>query len=163
MRNGRSLAACGHGRAGSELGRHLAEEQLKESEERYALALRGSSDGIWDWNITTGQAVLSPRWKALLGFAEDEVATGFRMSLVFSAMHPEDVPRVKAEIERHFARTPYDVQMPGCYTKDGTYRWVQTRPRRYGMTQGAPIVWSERPPITERSRPKEGATLANGV
>ena len=151
-----ALLRVAAGRAGSELGRHLAEEQLKESEERYALALRGTSDGIWDWNVLAGQAVLSPRWKALLGFAEDELPD--HESSFFQRVHPEDVPRVKAEIERHFAsRTPYDVQCRLLH-KDGTYRWVQTRAQALWDDQGrAYRMVGASTDITERKQAEDVA------
>jgi len=53
-----------------------AERALWESEERYALAVSGANDGIWDWNLTTGIAYFSPRWKAMLGYRDDEIGFG---------------------------------------------------------------------------------------
>ena len=49
------------------------ENALRESEERLALALQGTSDGLWDWNVLTGEHFLSPRWKELLGFQSDKI------------------------------------------------------------------------------------------
>ena len=151
-----ALLRVAAGRAGSELGRHLAEQQLAESEERYALALRGSSDGIWDWNVLTGQAVLSARWKAMLGFAEDELPD--HESSFFNRLHPDDLPRVKAEIHRHFSRrTPYDVQCRALH-KDGTYRWVQTRAQALWDEQGrAYRMVGATTDITERKQAEDGA------
>ncbi len=144
------------GRAGSELGRHLAEQQLKESEERYALALRGTSDGIWDWNVITGQAVLSARWKALMGFVEDELPD--HESSFFDRVHPEDLARVKAETQKHFeCRTPYDVACRVLH-KDGTYRWVQTRAQALWDAQGrAYRMVGATTDITERKQAEDEA------
>ncbi|MCW5800271.1 MAG: PAS domain S-box protein [Nitrospira sp.] len=151
-----ALLRVAAGRAGSELGRYLAEEQLKESEERYALALRGSADGIWDWNVITGQAILSARSKALLGFAEDELPD--HESSFFNRVHPDDLERVKAEIHTHFARrTPYDVQCRVLH-KDGTYRWVQTRAQALWDEQGrAYRMVGATTDITERKQSEDAA------
>ena len=151
-----ALLRVAAGRAGSELGRHLAEQQLKESEERYALAIRGSSDGIWDWNVITGQAVLSARWKALLGFAEDELPD--HESSFFNRVHPDDLPRVKADIQTHFTcRTPYDAQSRVLH-KDGTYRWVQIRAQALWDDQGrAYRMVGATTDVTERKQAEDAA------
>src|SRR5947199_7330464 len=54
-------------RIGTQLSHKHAQEALKESEERYALAARGSNDGLWDWNLPANVVTFSRRWKALFG------------------------------------------------------------------------------------------------
>src|SRR5436309_11171416 len=60
-------------RIGTQLSHKRAQEALKESEERYALAARGANDGLWDWNLRENTVYFSPRWKAMLGFQENEI------------------------------------------------------------------------------------------
>lgn len=52
-----------------------SERQLRDSEERFELALRGANDALWDYDIITGKVFYSPRWREMLGYADDEVGT----------------------------------------------------------------------------------------
>ncbi len=69
--------------------RKEAEARLRASEERYALFERGVNDGIWDWDIQTGEHYHSPRWKELVGSRDDAVPN--TESSFFDRLHPEDV------------------------------------------------------------------------
>ena len=59
---------------------------LRESEERYALAVGGANDGLWDWKLETNVIYLSPRWKFLLGYGENEI--GNSPEEWFNRIHP---------------------------------------------------------------------------
>ena len=56
---------------------HATESRLRESEERFTLAMQAASDGLWDWNIQTQVTYLSPQWKAMLGYADQELDNSF--------------------------------------------------------------------------------------
>lgn len=102
-----------------------AEAALKLSEERYARAMRGSSEGLWDWNIQTNEDYLSPGWKALLGYAPDELENSHRT--FETLIHPDDLKRVEAAGKAHFeSRKPFDVELR-LRTKSGEYRWFRSR------------------------------------
>jgi DNA-binding response OmpR family regulator len=86
-------------RIGTQLSHKRAQEKLKESEERYALAARGANDGLWDWNLSANTIYLSPRWKAMLGYQDDEI--GDKPEEWFDRIHESDRERVKEEIAVH--------------------------------------------------------------
>jgi PAS domain S-box-containing protein len=70
--------------------RKQAEAALQESSERLALAFEGAQEGVWDWNLETDAVVYSPRWKAMLGYAEDEIEP--HVSAWERLVHPDDRP-----------------------------------------------------------------------
>src|SRR5436853_4651575 len=75
-------------RIGTQLSHKKAQEALRESEERYALAARGSNDGLWDWNLSANVVHFSPRWKAMLGYQEAQI--GDRPEEWFERIHDAD-------------------------------------------------------------------------
>ena len=108
------------------LSHKRAEESLRESEERYALAVLGANEGLWDWNLKTNQFYYSPRWKSMLGCEENEIQTS--PDEWFNRIHPEDRARVKDEMAAHHGgRTPHFENEHRMLHKDGTYRWMLAR------------------------------------
>jgi diguanylate cyclase (GGDEF)-like protein/PAS domain S-box-containing protein len=113
-------------RIGTQLSHKRAQEKLKESEERYALAARGANDGLWDWNLSANTIYLSPRWKAMLGYQDDEI--GDKPEEWFDRIHESDRERVKEEIAAHHkGLTPHFESEHRVRHKDGTFRWMLSR------------------------------------
>jgi len=134
--------------------RKAAEEALRRSEERLDLAIRGTSDGLWDWEIESGKEYWSPRFKELLGYEEDEIDAGHDQFLAF--LHPEDKAGALAAIRLHLEQNvPYDSEFR-MLTKSGDYCWVQSRGRAYRDSNGQPhrMTGSIRD-ITERKQAEE--------
>src|SRR5262249_24557447 len=101
-------------------------EALRLSEERYALAVRGANDGLWDWDLTTEKIYFAPRWKSMLGYEDDRI--GDDPEEWFSRVHPLDVERVRSEVSAHVAGLTSQLQTEHRMRHDdGTYRWVLTR------------------------------------
>ena len=110
----------------TQLSRKKAEEALRESEGRYALASRGANDGLWDWNLQKDQIHYSPRWKSMLGYEECEIGNSPEEWL--TRVHPEDLAQIKADITAHLSgHTPHYENECRMLHKDGTYRWMLSR------------------------------------
>ena len=113
-------------RIGTQLSHKRAQEALRESEERYALAARGSNDGLWDWNLQANSVYFSPRWKAMLGFEENEI--GDQPDEWFSRIHEGDRERVKQEIAAHQnGLNPQFESEHRMLHQDGSFRWMLSR------------------------------------
>ena len=115
------------------------ERALRESEERYALAMEGANEGHWDWDVATDRLFLSPRMKTLGGQSADSVITTRTAWLAQIVIHPDDMPRFDAALSDHFdGRTPhyeceYRVRQP-----EGEWRWVLARGRCLRDATGKP-------------------------
>jgi diguanylate cyclase (GGDEF)-like protein/PAS domain S-box-containing protein len=114
------------------------EQALRESEERYALAARGSNDGLWDWKLTTDEIYFSSRWNQMLGYSEAE--TWQRPEAWFHRIHPSDRGRVQAEVDAHReGRTCELVTEYRIRQRNGAYLWVQSRGIAVRDAQGKAI------------------------
>lgn len=135
---------------GSAISRLRVEEALKASEERYALAIEGSNDGLWDRNLETGEVYYSPRWKEIIGYRDEEVPN--RMEEWSSRIHPDDYERVINEVVRHFEGvTPFYEVEYRIHHKDGSYRWVLARGATVRDDNGKPTRFAgSHTDITER-------------
>lgn len=117
------------------------EADLRTTEARYLLALRGSQDGLWEWDLADDRVQLSPRWKAMLGFDAHEL--GDDLSAWRGRIHPDDRPGFEQAIARHLedAGTPLDHEMRLLH-HDGSVRHVLSRGvavRRDGRAPGRMI------------------------
>jgi diguanylate cyclase (GGDEF)-like protein/PAS domain S-box-containing protein len=103
-----------------------AEQRLHAAQERYELAVRGANDGLWDWDLVTGEMYLSPRWKDMLGFAPEELANSPETWM--DRLHPDDRARVQLELDDHIAsRSAVFESENRILHNDGTYRWMLSR------------------------------------
>lgn len=115
-----------------------AQKKVKESEERYRLAIDGINDGIWDWNIKDNSVFFSPRWKAMIGFKENEMENTFEEWE--SLIHDEDRIFVLDKLEGYLngKKSHYKVEYR-IKTKSGKYKWITSRGQAIWDEEGNPI------------------------
>lgn len=105
--------------------RKQADDTLLKSAERFAFAVKGSNDGLWDWDIESDQEWWSARFYELLGYQEGELEASYESFLTL--LHPEDKDRTLKSIQAHLEKQlPFDIQYR-LQTKSGDYRWFRGR------------------------------------
>ncbi len=110
----------------AQVGRKRAEDTLRESEERYALAMRGANDGLWDWNLTTNHIYFSPRWKMILGYEDHDI--GNAPDEWFDRVVLEDRERVREAIASHLGgQTDHFECEHRMIHRDSSYHWMLSR------------------------------------
>lgn len=117
---------------------------LQRSEERYALAARGSNEGLWDWNLQADRLFLSTRWLEMAGYEENEL--GDSSQVWFDRVHPLDLAPLKLTIDDHLqGHTSCLEHEYRLRHRDGTYRWMLIRGLAVPNQNGKPerIVGSQ--------------------
>lgn len=106
--------------------RKAAEERLRLSEERLALALNSGSDGLWDWDLTTGAIQFSDHWFGMLGYEPGEIVP--HISVWDDFIHPDDDERARRLMVEHVrGLTPtYECEYR-MRRKTGGYVWTLAR------------------------------------
>jgi PAS domain S-box-containing protein len=117
--------------------RKIAETALKESEERYAFAISGTNDGLWDWNIEANSNYMSPRFKEILGYRDSELEN--KVEVFFNALHPDDAERVTAEVQAHFKEyVPFNTEYR-LRRKKGDYVWIHAKGQAVRSSDGTAL------------------------
>jgi len=115
-----------------------AAEALRLSEERWQLAVDGSDDGVWDWDIAADTMWFSPRWKSLIGYTAEEFADNY--DAWRQALHPDDWPWVQATLDAYLIRRTetYAVEFRMQH-KNGSWRWILARGKARFSPEGRPL------------------------
>jgi PAS domain S-box-containing protein len=115
-----------HGYINDITEKHAADKAFKDSQLRWQFALEGSKDGVWDWNLATNEVFFSPRWKAMLGFEETEIANSIEEWK--TRVHPEDAEQCYAAIRKHLTgETETYANIHRLLCKNNTYLWILDR------------------------------------
>lgn len=119
---------------------HTAEEviaTLRGSKERFALAIAGASEGVWDWDIATNNFYVSAQWKKLLDIGENDTVTRKDWE---ERIHPDDKGAVEKAITYHLERnaTFYTAEYR-VKTRAGSYKWFLDRGKASWSSEGKPV------------------------
>ncbi|MCH6591363.1 MAG: PAS domain S-box protein, partial [Proteobacteria bacterium] len=131
-------------------------EKLATKEKRLRSAFEAIDEGIWDWNIVTGEVVFSPNWPKIFGYSLDEIE--HHVDTWESWLHPDDKAEVMKAVNDHFeGRTPYYVSEHRMKNKDGAWLWILDRGKVIEWDNGGKPIRMIRADldITERKRADE--------
>jgi diguanylate cyclase (GGDEF)-like protein/PAS domain S-box-containing protein len=144
--------------------RMQAESALAASEERWKFAIEGAGDGLWDWNVQTGEAYYSPRYKHMFGYADADFGT--TSDEWSKRIHPDDAPGVFATLQPYMDGKPGSASVEfRMLCKDGSWMWTLGR----GMVvkrdaHGKPLrMIGTNADITQRKQAQEKIQLAASV
>ncbi|MDQ2087060.1 response regulator [Herbivorax sp. ANBcel31] len=113
------------------------EENLKRSQEQFELAINGSKDGIWDWDVKTNKLFLSPRWKDMIGYKDEELENVF--STFESRIHPDDKENVLKYVNNYLeGKIPFYNMEFRFRHKEGHYLWMLARGEALRDEDGKP-------------------------
>lgn len=119
------------------VARQAAENALRESEERFRLAMHGTRDGLWDWDLRTDHVYYSPGWKSMLGYADHELAN--HLDTWKSVCHPDDLAATLEHVQSLMAgQTEHYEAEFRLRHKDGEYRHILARAFLARDAAGAP-------------------------
>ncbi|MCC5898431.1 MAG: response regulator [Phormidium sp. BM_Day4_Bin.17] len=118
--------------------RIAAEAALRESEERWQLAIQGSNEGIWDWDLKGDRIFYSTGWKNILGYRDDEIPND--PDIFLQLVHPDDKETVKQALLDHLnCKSRIYSQEFRMRCKQGTYKWVLARGQALWDETGEPV------------------------
>ncbi len=115
--------------------RSCMQQALRQSEERFQVALEGSREGLWDWNIAGGTVFFSHMWKEMLGYRDEDISDNPREWV--NRIHPDDADLVRRAMDRHFSgETDVYETEHRLQCRDGSWKWIQDRGRVISRDHG---------------------------
>ncbi len=132
--------------------RHQTLEALRRSEERYALAVRGANDGLWDWDLTTDRIYYAPRWKSILGYEDAQIGDS-----ILRVVQPREPAGCRSRQGRGLritsrGRRPTSRPSTACSTTTGLTAGFSPGDWPCGTTRERSSEWRARSPTSPRER-----------
>jgi diguanylate cyclase (GGDEF)-like protein/PAS domain S-box-containing protein len=129
--------------------------RLADSEQRYALAMQGANDGLWDWNVPENRLFFSPRWKQMLGYAETEL--GDARGEWLGRVHHDDRAALTQALDAHLSgASPHFEHEHRIQHRDGSYRWMLARGMAVRDAHGRTIrVVGSQTDVTDRKQAEQ--------
>jgi PAS domain S-box-containing protein len=132
------LVALRHESLAQDEARRSAQTDLQAAEERYAAAVSGAEDGLWDWDLRADTVYYSPRWKSMLGLPLD--GAGGHPDVWLNRVHADDLPTVQAALDHHLSgQTPTFLVEHRLRREAGDDIWVLARGRAIRSAGGKPV------------------------
>ena len=132
-----------------------AEQELQRSREQYMLAVNGANDGIFDWDIQGNRLYLSPNWKQMIGYHENELPDTFET--FEERIHPKDKTRVAENLDKYLKGLIKNYAIEFRFRhKDGHYLWILARGEALRDKNGIPYrMAGSHSDITERKEAEQ--------
>ncbi len=139
-----------------------AQAEIERSREQFMLAVNGSQDGVWDWDLRSRELFLSPRWKQMIGYEDDELPNS--LETYTQRIHPEDLARVQDYLASYLrGEIPcYNIEFRFRH-RDGSYLWILARGEALRDERGIPYrMAGSHTDITERKRAETAIIESEG-
>jgi len=128
--------------------------ELNASQERFNRAISGTTDGLWDWNVQTGEVWYADRFKALLGY--DGVEFPGTLATLVAHLHPDDRRATEAMLQRHLVPGPPFDAVFRLRTASGEFRWFHGRAQAVHDARDRPLrMAGSIQDVTERKRAEQ--------
>jgi PAS domain S-box-containing protein len=129
-----------------------AKQKAEESEQRYALAIDASEQGIWDWNVETGEIFFSEQWKKQIGYEDHELKNDFGTWV--AQLHPDEKESMISAVQIYLNNPGKHLYLEFRFRhKDGTYRWIHNKASSILNKEGKVIrMFGAHSDITERKK-----------
>ena len=110
------------------------DDEKRNSEKRWQIAIENSGYGLWDWNIQTDECYFSDAWKSMLGFAPNEVENKVHEWTI--KVHPDDLEKAEEDVLKHLkGETEFYESTHRMKCKDGSFKWI--------LDKGKIVEWDE--------------------